>query len=168
MDYLAKFHSPSVDWTCDSDICQISRQLEQESGGETTRGEKPRKQKFEISQAPEVLCIQLKRSQFERYKDGFREIKIKDHVPYPEELELDEFNKEEAPLRYRLYGVVAHSGATATSGHYIAAVRTRNDSYMTISDSNMQTDNAGTWDELRSPSWNDENFDPVLLFYLKL
>ena len=168
MDYLREYHAEPIEWFCDDDACAASRQLERENGQDTKRTVKARERKFTITQAPEILSIQLKRSQGVMSKGRFREVKVYDDVPYLEELDLSNFTTYQRPLKYRLYAVVAHRGSSATSGHYIAAVRRKDQGFMTISDLRMQEDEAGTPEELLNPSFDDEKFDPVLLFYLRV
>ena len=68
MDYVREFHTDPTRWYCDSDGCEASRQLESELGWENTRVEKFRERKFTITQAPEILCVELKRLSYKKVK----------------------------------------------------------------------------------------------------
>lgn len=167
MDYIRQFHREPVDWFCDSDTCAAIRQIEQEGCPSVARVRKTRDRKFTIVEAPEILAVHLKRSQVQHTNGAACEVKVCDDVPFLEELDLSDFTESSRPLKYRLYGVVGHRGR-ASAGHYVASVRRRDNGFVTISDSRMQQDEDGTWDELRNPSFDGQPFQPVLLFYLRL
>ncbi|GAB7352975.1 hypothetical protein MBLNU459_g3543t1 [Dothideomycetes sp. NU459] len=111
---------------------------------------------FRIDSSPEVLTIQLMRFGF-----GARgPTKNKDHVDYPETLDLSRWAVNgSAPLRYRLQAVVAHSGSLKF-GHYIACVSGA-DGVKEISDSDVQSVSASA---LRKPTGG---FNPYILVYIK-
>ena len=171
MNYLREFHRDPVMWTCDSDSCEATRQLQGETNAEDTRGEKRCERTFKITQAPDILCIHLNRTGFS--KTTGEPFKVLDDISFLEELDLSEFAEDdETSLRYRMYSVVAHRGPTVISGHYIAAVRHRGgQQFRTISD-NVVVYEKGDFEELRYPSFGatgfDEEFDPVVLFYLRM
>ena len=172
-DYIREDHSDVLEWRCDSDECELARQIERDvlerdvSDGEITRGTKSLQRQFTITQAPEILLIQLKRKQLNAIRGRVRSTKIDSDVPYEEELDLSEFNENRAPLKYRLYGVVARSGSP-DGGHYIAAVRRKDNGFATINDNIVRREGDGTWEEMKLVSSRSTVFDSVLLFYLRI
>lgn len=169
MGYLCEYHTDPAEIFCHGLGCEASRQLESDNGQESARTTKEQKRNFIITQASEVLCVELKRGAYKQVGGHFMASKIGDDVPFPEELDLSEFTEDENSLKYRLYGVVAHRGPNINSGHYIAAVRRQDDEgFRTISDSDIERPEDDSWEELRYPMFNDAHFDPLLLFYLKV
>ncbi|KAK3704087.1 hypothetical protein LTR37_014062 [Vermiconidia calcicola] len=162
MDLIRRYHTDSRDWYCTEPGCEAERQLRREAGMDEEEIKRRKKllMDFKISQAPEVLCIELKRSGF-----GGTNKKIKDDIPYDEELDMTEFTEDESELKYRLFSVVAHSGPSPKSGHHIAAVRKREKGFQTISDLDREELETPDFYELRYPSFEKRTFDPVLLFY---
>lgn len=111
---------------------------------------------FQIEDAPEVLPIQLMRFGF----TGFGTSKNKQHIEYPEDLDLTRWALDKSkPLKYRLQAVVAHSG-NLKFGHYIAYVRGP-DGIKDISDDSVSNTSAKEW---RKPS---SGFNPYILVYIK-
>ncbi|KAK3719690.1 hypothetical protein LTR37_004227 [Vermiconidia calcicola] len=162
-DYIRRYLNESLDWTCDEDGCEADRQLQKEAGSKVVKQPQVLNLQWKISQAPELLCINLKRS-----GSAGTNKKMKDDIPYNEELDLTEFTEDGSELKYRLFSVVAHSGTSPKSGHYIAAVRKREEGFQTISDLDREEYKTPDFDELRYPSFEDTKFDPVLLFYSKI
>lgn len=153
-DRLQGWHAHTVEWTCTL-------------GCNGTGSPKLRQSVHTITQGPEILCIQFNRTQ--PLLDG-RLIKIRDEVVYPEELDLSQSTVSNVPLKYRLCGVVAHRGS-AEGGHYVAAVRSRNEDFgiVTLSDDQQ----IETYDEdleqgLQRPRYDEQDYDPFLLFYTKI
>jgi ubiquitin C-terminal hydrolase len=68
-----------------------------------------------IHKPPKVLILHLKRF----CSDNGMQTKITTNVSYPSELDISEFS-EESVGKYRLIGVVMHTG-TIAFGHYTAA-----------------------------------------------
>jgi ubiquitin C-terminal hydrolase len=171
-----------MDWICDR-------------GCNSTRGLRTRQRTLQITKAPEVLCIQLNRRVMKISAIGRISFnKVSDDVDYPEVLDLSRFtqsgyvcqwrcstlefndadkhDRSRRNLRYRLYGVAAHSGG-ASGGHYIAAVRGRSDGtptfvqdFMTISDQHLRSV-THNFNDRRHLSNHGTAFDPTLLFYVK-
>ncbi|KAK4550862.1 hypothetical protein LTR36_000442 [Oleoguttula mirabilis] len=107
-----------------------------------------RQRTLTITQAPEILVIQLARLQGEVFDGVYEEYRASDAVRYPEDLDLSQFNTAGKPLEYRLYGVVGHAGSKS-GGHYIAAVRHSDDAgFSTISDHDVTQSHGGTVQEL--------------------
>ncbi|XP_060572800.1 ubiquitin carboxyl-terminal hydrolase 1-like isoform X2 [Ruditapes philippinarum] len=75
---------------------------------------------------PDILTLHLKRFSSET-RNPSNIMKINDHVDIPLTLPCLRYKCSQSCLRpdhrYRLYGVVTHSGVTLTSGHYLAYVR---------------------------------------------
>lgn len=77
---------------------------------------------------PPVLHIQLKRFEYDMYRDAM--VKINDRHEYPSEIDLDEFIdpefKTNVPQKYKLHGVLVHTG-DLHAGHYCAFIRPEKD-----------------------------------------
>ncbi|XP_045209815.2 ubiquitin carboxyl-terminal hydrolase 1-like [Mercenaria mercenaria] len=75
---------------------------------------------------PDILTLHLKRFSSETGNPS-NITKINDHVDIPLNLPCLRYKCAQSCLRpdhrYRLYGIVTHSGVTLTSGHYLAYVR---------------------------------------------
>ena len=91
-----------------------------------------------IHVSPNVLTIPLK-----RYSTG-RFSKITKYVHYPSNFSLAEFMSDDAPYEdtapeYELFGVLVHQDfyASAHSGHYVAYVKLRDDSWVLCNDSRV-------------------------------
>ncbi|MCO5557031.1 hypothetical protein L7F22_010586 [Adiantum nelumboides] len=90
---------------------------------------------FTIDQAPPVLTVQLKRfSSFGSYGG-----KIDKKVHFERELDLKPFvtGAEVEELSYSLYAVLVHSGWSTHSGHYYCFVRTAQDTWHAMDDSEV-------------------------------
>ncbi|QDZ22491.1 ubiquitin carboxyl-terminal hydrolase [Chloropicon primus] len=73
-----------------------------------------------ISEAPNILAIQLKRFAFGKYG-----MKIENFISFPSRLDMTKYvsGKQEQPTVYSLYGVLVHSGHSLHSGHYYCYVK---------------------------------------------
>ncbi|KAF9792792.1 cysteine proteinase [Thelephora terrestris] len=73
---------------------------------------------------PPVLHLQLKRYEYDMQRDAM--VKINDRFEFPFEIDLDEFLDEAAdrskPWKYKLHGVLVHSG-DLHGGHYFALIK---------------------------------------------
>ncbi|VDB82829.1 unnamed protein product [Peniophora sp. CBMAI 1063] len=73
---------------------------------------------------PPVLHLQLKRFEYDIQRDAM--VKINDRHEFPFEIDLDEFLDVDAdrsqPWKYRLHGVLVHSG-DLHGGHYFALIK---------------------------------------------
>lgn len=82
-----------------------------------------------VKSFPRVLTIQLKRFEFDFYKEAM--VKINDRLEFPRELELSKYMPNDAqcdaPPVYSLYAVLVHHG-DVHGGHYYAFVKPRHDS----------------------------------------
>ncbi|CAH9129801.1 unnamed protein product [Cuscuta epithymum] len=131
--------SSSVDHCCrshDAESMEDNHPLLQESGSsdsdgtvdeemdsETVKVERDATKRILIDKPPLILTIHLKR--FNQDARG-RLSKLNGHVYFKDTLDLEPYtdprNSEQGTLKYRLLGVVEHSG-TMRGGHYIAYVR---------------------------------------------
>lgn len=91
-----------------------------------------------IHVSPNILTIPLK-----RYSTG-RFSKITKYIKYPSNFSLAEFMSDDAPYEvtapeYELFGVLVHQDfyASAHSGHYVAYVKLRDDSWVLCNDSRV-------------------------------
>ncbi|KAJ3173620.1 hypothetical protein HDU88_002708 [Geranomyces variabilis] len=77
-----------------------------------------------FTQFPPILHLQLKRFEYDFYRDVM--VKINDRHEYPSEIVLDGYLADEAdksvPQKYHLHGVLVHSG-DLHGGHYCAFLR---------------------------------------------
>ncbi|KAI9136495.1 putative ubiquitin-specific processing protease 21 [Paraphysoderma sedebokerense] len=79
---------------------------------------------------PPVLHLQLKRFEYDMHRDAM--VKINDRHEFPTDIDLTEFLSEEAkasnppPQKYRLHGVLVHSG-DLSGGHYCAFIKPKID-----------------------------------------
>ena len=80
--------------------------------------------RYFLSTLPPILVVHLKR--FTQDHKGFL-VKDRRHINYPLELDLDKFTVNGSGNKYKLFGVVDHSG-TLHRGHYTAYVRKRDTS----------------------------------------
>lgn len=104
---------------------------DEDSEGSSSEGEKEKivpvlrdaKCRYSLNTLPPILVIHLKR--FTQDNRGFLQ-KDRRHIAYPVELDLGKFGTSGtcAENKYRLFGVVDHSGSLHR-GHYIAYVRKR-------------------------------------------
>lgn len=173
MDHLEEFHGDLIEGAaCESEECVQMRQRDEQLG---SPGSHPQQeQTYTITEAPSTLVINLKRGQFD--KRSFQSYKLKDDVPFDEELDLSRFTAGNTALKYRLYGVIAHSGPQPNYGHWIAVVRHRNGTeYRTISDSRIRRGHpADDFEEMEYPAWGTdadgkaELFEPTVLVYQKI
>ncbi|EDO32736.1 predicted protein, partial [Nematostella vectensis] len=86
-----------------------------------------------IHRPPNILTIQLKRFDYHHMFGG----KVSKEITYTEHLDLRPFmtNPKGPPLKYKLYGVLVHSGYSCNSGHYYCYVRGSNDCWYNMNDS---------------------------------
>lgn len=82
MDYIHDYHVDHVEWQCDSDDCGSARQVGREAGQERIPALKRIKRRSVITQAPGILCIELKRSGFDH--STCQPFKTSGDVEYPE------------------------------------------------------------------------------------
>lgn len=90
-----------------------------------------------IHKAPNVLTFQLKRFLFNN-SSSFS--KIDKPIVFPEELDMGRFTsfgEGSANVRYKLYGVLVHSGASCHSGHYFSFVRTGSGQWFRMDDTTV-------------------------------
>ncbi|KAK4988326.1 Ubiquitin carboxyl-terminal hydrolase 42 [Elasticomyces elasticus] len=190
-EYLNVYHNETLSQikcdNCNKTCCPAPEQSKNAKG--------PRKQwdckcdtgrTSTITQAPEVLIIQLGRFQVGL---GSGTSKVKTNVPFDLNLDLTRFlprsegeqkkskgkqkkrkgkqkksKGEQKKLTYRLSSVVKHSG-TLHSGHYTATVRERDgDDFYRISDAAVNTKPA-TEKEITS---NTGEFTPYILTFVKV
>jgi uncharacterized UBP type Zn finger protein len=99
-----------------------------------------------ITVGPEILVVQMVRMVFDpkRGKDG-EGVKLTANVPFTDHLDLSEHttplagDERNLVLRYRLHGVVSHSGPSTEGGHYVAMVKGRNGSeWVRVDDETLQ------------------------------
>ncbi|KAK3842776.1 MAG: hypothetical protein J3R72DRAFT_367788, partial [Linnemannia gamsii] len=86
-----------------------------------------------IYDAPNVLCVHLKRFTFTGQK-------INRHVRFEPTLQLHSFmskNKEHGDLTYSLYAVLVHAGGSCHSGHYYCYVKSSNGIWYSMNDSHV-------------------------------
>ncbi|KAF9901449.1 hypothetical protein EC991_006097 [Linnemannia zychae] len=91
------------------------------------------KKQMTIYDAPNVLCVHLKRFTFTGQK-------INRHVSFEPTLQLNSFmskNKEHGALTYNLYAVLVHSGGSCHSGHYYCFVKSSNGIWYSMNDSHV-------------------------------
>ena len=158
------------------EICCESGRCIEKSGKNSES--KIRSRRRLVTQAPEVLIIRLSRFCFEPIEDSeeMDEVKIVDEIDFEEYLNMGEFIESESPLMYRLEGVVAHSGESIESGHYVAAVRRRDDerSFCNINDGVVTTGEKrgmvrlGKVMELEYSRSNGQDFEFYVLVYRKM
>lgn len=118
---------------------------------------------YEIVEAPEILVIQLARLQIGADGDYVESA----DVLYPETLDLHQFTQNHTALKYRLHGAVGHEGED-DAGHYIAAVRHRDDAgFSTVSDLNVVQSHGGHVNELLDLKYRGERFPWTCLIYVK-
>ena len=166
---LDKFCEEDLEIRCESDTCAASQQLEYDQGSDEDITSKERLLIRTISRGPEILCINMRRSHQEWTTVPPREYKLCNNVDFPEDLNLSQWTVDGKPLRYRLFGVAAHSGKSVDSGHWIAAVRHSNgQNYRTVNDSAVEREEPQTFEELRYPYSRGQDYDPTLLVYVKV
>lgn len=147
---------------CESDHCQTERQrAAQLDSSDDDEGVGPERRFVKrIVRGPDVLCIYFRRNDWQGAK-------IEDEVDYPENLDLSQHTEEGLPLKYRLFGVAAHSG-TIDTGHWIGVVRHRNTRHFrTINDSHVSSKPTASFGDARWPQSMGAKFDPTLLVYVK-
>lgn len=90
--------------------------------------------RFTIHKPSNVLTIQLKRFDYNRYFG-----KIVRHITFPEKLNLRPYMsvRQGEPIMYKLYAVLVHTGHSCTSGHYFAYVRPSNQSWYCMNDNSV-------------------------------
>lgn len=110
--------------------------------------------RFSIHRPPNVVTIQLKRFEFNRYSG-----KITKHIEFPEFLNLRPYTSDPsgASLMYRLNAVLVHSGSSCNAGHYYSYVRNSNNSWFRMDDERVSS--AGLQNVL--------NQNAYILFYIK-
>lgn len=107
---------------------------------------------FTIEAAPQVLTVHLK-----RFTGTGR--KIGRAVGYPTSFDLAPYVSEATePLKYSLYGIIAHSGSGPHSGHYFAHIKSPNDRWHEMNDEDIS---GGT----DSPPLNMR--EAYILFYIQ-
>ncbi|KXJ26546.1 ubiquitin carboxyl-terminal hydrolase 36 [Exaiptasia diaphana] len=85
-----------------------------------------------IHRPPNVLTVQLKRFDSNHIFGG----KITKSVEYAEYLDLRPFmTSKGGPVKYKLYGVLVHSGYSSNSGHYYCYIRSSNNMWYNMNDS---------------------------------
>ncbi|KAK5710079.1 hypothetical protein LTR17_019192 [Elasticomyces elasticus] len=122
-----------------------------------------------ITQAPELLIVQIQRGFFDKSKGVIR--KMMNSVPFDQDLDLSEFTNDGSELLYRLYGVVAHGGSTINAGHYIAAVRGHGgSSFWTVNDTVVRRNHRGSFKEMTDPrtTAKGQRCPPYLLIYQRV
>ncbi|XP_062457522.1 ubiquitin carboxyl-terminal hydrolase 42-like [Rhea pennata] len=89
--------------------------------------------RFTIHRSSNVLTIALKR--FADFTGG----KISKDVNYPEYLDLRAYMSESAgePVRYALYAVLVHRGASGRAGHYFCFVKASNGLWYEMNDASV-------------------------------
>eukprot|EP00762_Andalucia_godoyi_P000663 ANDGO_05358.mRNA.1 putative ubiquitin carboxyl-terminal hydrolase 16 len=89
---------------------------------------------FLVSVPPNVLVIQFKRFEF----SGRNGNKIGKFVSFPAVLNMKPYTtNKDTNVEYDLCGVVVHSGASLSSGHYFAFVKAANGSWYCMDDSRV-------------------------------
>jgi hypothetical protein len=114
-----------------------------------------------ITQLPPYLIVQLKRFDFSI--ESGRRCKI--DAPYDFEFDLDfrEFVGDSIPeTRYQLIGVVVHQG-TAETGHYLSYVRERDDEWICLNDTGVQSVKAAVMQN--DANGRTDGSSAYLLFY---
>ncbi|KAG6553280.1 hypothetical protein Mapa_005014 [Marchantia paleacea] len=90
---------------------------------------------FTIETVPNILTIQFKRFSSTGSMGG----KIDKKVDFGTTLDMKPFSSsQESTLKYRLYGVLVHSGWSTHSGHYYCFVRTSSDIWHVLDDSRVR------------------------------
>ncbi|KAF9921188.1 hypothetical protein FBU30_008813 [Linnemannia zychae] len=93
------------------------------------------KKQMTIYDAPNVLCIHLKRFTFTGQK-------INRHIRFEPTLSLNSVmskNKEHPDLNYSLYAVLVHAGGSCHSGHYYCYVKSSNGMWYSMNDSHVSS-----------------------------
>ncbi|KAK3545060.1 hypothetical protein QTP86_033249 [Hemibagrus guttatus] len=121
-------------------------------------------QRCKLVSLPSILCINLKRFRSSR---GYTR-KLKDKVSFPETINMAEMLPEEhsqvAERRYRLYGVVVHTGMPMM-GHYTAYIYTTDSKWYYIDDSHTHQ---VSWEEVQSTYGGRERETAYMLLYRTL
>lgn len=87
--------------------------------------------RFSVHTPPPVLSLHLKRFDF-TYRHG---AKITRHVEFDEHLDLAPYmSQATVPVKYRLFGVLVHSGHTVHSGHYYSFAKGPNGLWYNMDD----------------------------------
>lgn len=143
------------DLRCESDACVVDHP----EGRNRTR-------RTRIVHGPELLVIQLLRFNFDL--NVMNLVKNPYRVPFRERLDLSEWTVDNTALKYQLHGVVAHRGASTSSGHYLAALQCQNGSDVaTANDMSIGISSDREW--LLAPRRGDgDEFDSYLLVYQKV
>lgn len=95
----------------------------------------PANKQFLIHHAPNILTLQLKRFDYNQSFGG----KITKQIEYTEYLNLRPYmTSQGAPIKYRLYAVLVHSGYSSNSGHYYCYVRASNGIWYLMNDSTVR------------------------------
>ena len=97
--------------------------------------------KISLVSTPSVLCLHLKRFDYDRYG---RLRRLSKKVNFEDTLDLSPFMSD-SPKKivsghqpnYNLYGLICHKGSSCTSGHYIAYVK-RGSSWWLANDSSVR------------------------------
>lgn len=87
--------------------------------------------RFSVHQPPNVVTIQLKRFEFNRFSG-----KITKHIQFPENMDLRPYMSDTtgARLMYKLNAVLVHLGYSCNSGHYFCFVRNSNNHWYRMDD----------------------------------
>ncbi|PSN67844.1 cysteine proteinase [Corynespora cassiicola Philippines] len=101
--------------------CTISHSCKQKPKGQTVAPDYEHDVTKSITGAPLILRIHL--AIYDHYGQ-----KIFHHMSFNDILDLSIWNADIAPLKYQLSSVVGHMGNIINAGHYVANVRTNNDS----------------------------------------
>lgn len=155
------------DTTCQSAVCRSAQMPERER----TQTRNIVRDGDVATRAPSILVVHLKRFQMNWAVEDLRVEKVKKRIEYDEDMELDAFTQDGAPLYYKLYAVVAHAGESATSGHYISAVRhcDGQGDWSFVSDSDVHSyDTAAEMGDMALFKLGKTKFHPYLLFYQRV
>lgn len=96
----------------------------------------PATKRFTVHREPNVITIQLKRFEFNRFSGG----KITKPVTFNEILNLRPYMSDPTGdrLTYRLNAVLVHFGGSCNSGHYLCYVRGPNNSWFKMDDESVE------------------------------
>uniref|UniRef100_T1IR82 Ubiquitin carboxyl-terminal hydrolase n=1 Tax=Strigamia maritima TaxID=126957 RepID=T1IR82_STRMM len=92
----------------------------------------PAQKRFSIHRAPNIATFQLKRFDYNRMMGG----KISKNITFPEKLDMRSYMSQTQgpPVKYQLYAVLVHQGASCSSGHYFCFVRNSNNLWYCMDD----------------------------------
>lgn len=129
----------------------------------------PRTVQWKILTPPEVLLLDVFQGA-QHPKDATRFVKPGLQVPtIPEELDLGEYLHEVASTtaRYRLTGVINHTGANPDSGHYVSHVRNTYGSWFLLDDSAVSPSSVANLQKY-DPVKGANQMIPRLIAYVKI